>query len=94
MFLGAGDTLASIVGKKLGRVRLQSRSPKTIEGTVAGVLGMVIMWWGLHVGGLVQLGGRWGSVVLATCAASLLEASTSQVDNLYVPLVYFALLAV
>lgn len=39
--LGVGDSMASIVGKRFGRIRWAA-SPKTVEGTVAFVLSMVL----------------------------------------------------
>ena len=52
-------------------------------------------WWLLaaaapSLGG--QLAGSWALLALATALSCLLEAVTAQLDNIFVPLHYFALL--
>lgn len=44
---------------------------------MAGVGGMMALWGGLHVLGLVTLTGSVGRLVAATLVAAALEASTS-----------------
>ena len=41
-------------------------------------------------GGKVGSAGEWGLVAVCTGLACLLEAFTSQIDNLFLPLVYYA----
>eukprot|EP00879_Flechtneria_rotunda_P019509 GHRR01020491.1.p2 GENE.GHRR01020491.1~~GHRR01020491.1.p2 ORF type:complete len:146 (-),score=24.57 GHRR01020491.1:250-687(-) len=90
VIIGAGDTAASMVGKMLGRVPVHDGSRKTVEGTVAGILSSLGAWclllWGAGVPG-----GSWRwwlQLLLATAGAGLMEACTSQLDNILLPLWY------
>jgi len=47
---------------------------------------------GTVVGSGPAAGVSWAGLALATAAACLLEAATTQLDNIFVPLQYFALL--
>lgn len=103
MVIGFGDTMASVVGRAHGRVPIHHGSRKTGEGTLAGALSTIIAWWVLLLsaglwGRGVQMvaGGGWGlgasgwcNLILVTLGASLLEACTSQLDNVLIPLWYF-----
>ncbi|KAG6330838.1 hypothetical protein ID866_8254 [Astraeus odoratus] len=52
--LGVGDALASIVGKRFGKHRWFAGSPKTVEGSVAFVLSLVVCAWLLRIFRLVE----------------------------------------
>ncbi|ORY82330.1 hypothetical protein BCR35DRAFT_81373 [Leucosporidium creatinivorum] len=84
LVLGVGDALASIVGKYLGRLRWPGTS-KTVEGTTAFVLSIAFCAWLLRVTGLTPPFSM-PRYLLATTLAALLEASSSQNDNLIIPL--------
>ena len=90
--LGIGDTLSSVVGYCLGRCRLFTDSPKTLEGLAAGVAGMLAAWmailWLAVPGGPGLQWAQASGLVLITLAAGLLEAATHQLDNMMVPLYY------
>lgn len=47
---------------------------------------------GLSEGLAPNAGVSWASIITATTAACLLEAATTQLDNIFVPLQFFALL--
>lgn len=80
--LGIGDTMASVVGKTFGRLRWPG-SLKTVEGTLAGIISQLLFVWTLQCSGLLSLPSeRWLHVSLAVTAGSLLEAWTSQIDNI------------
>lgn len=80
--LGIGDTMASIVGKSLGRFRWPG-SVKTVEGTLAGILSQLLFLLMLHYTGVLSLPKeRWLPVSAAVTAGSLLEAWTLQIDNI------------
>ncbi|KAJ7385455.1 hypothetical protein OS493_016539 [Desmophyllum pertusum] len=80
--LGIGDTMASVIGKKLGRYRWPG-SLKTVEGTLAGIISQLLFLWTLHYTGLLWLPReRWLPVSAAVTVGSLLEAWTSQIDNI------------
>jgi len=83
--------LASIAGSR-----------KTVEGTAGGALATLVGWAALLAaapsgGGaafhaIVAPGAGWVALAGATAGACLLEAATTQLDNVFVPLHLFALL--
>jgi dolichol kinase len=92
--IGIGDAVASVVGSLLGRVSICRGSRKTVEGTVAGAVAtwvcmrlLLLQGDGGGSGGGAMV--RWG---VATFLSSLLEASTSQLDNLFIPLHFYTVL--
>ena len=99
--LGVMDAMASVVGCSIGRhsweALLARRTAaaggggKTVEGTVGGVLSVVVLhlcvlsvvgWDGMSVW-------SFGCWCMATTAVGLMEAWTSQIDNLVLPLYYY-----
>ena len=93
MIIGVGDAIASVVGVLWGRIHLHKGSLKTLEGTAAGIFAAMCGWWGLFYaqGWLNSLSRmQWATLLVTTIAAGLLEALTHQLDNLLVPLHYFA----
>ena len=104
--LGVGDAMASVVGVALGRTPWGGvlgwgvgGGGKTVEGTVGGVVAVIIVHavvrWagigvreeeGIWVGGAIW---RWLAWVGATVAMGLMEAWTLQIDNLVLPLYYY-----
>ncbi|KAJ2963380.1 hypothetical protein NQZ79_g1598 [Umbelopsis isabellina] len=93
--LGFGDAMASLVGKRFGRIHW-FRSHKTIEGTMAFVLsvlfgsGLILYTTApLSVGFDISWWLWYTFVVLMT---GLMEAFSTQNDNLVVPLFMFALI--
>ena len=83
--LAVGDSAAAAVGKALGRVRWPGTGGRTVEGSVA--------FFASTAATLVFAAGRPGASLLplaaAVAGATAIEAFTSQVDNLVLP-VYFA----
>ena len=97
--LGMGDAVASVVGIHLGRCRWPG-TRKTVEGTAAAAASMLLLL--LLLRRLLQ-GGRghaewlgpatdWWAAALCTALVCLLEAWTSQIDNLFLPIYYCAVL--
>jgi len=108
LVLGVGDSMASIIGKRYGKNRWPG-TRKTFEGTsaavvstiIAGVLIFIVLhpmsaptniWLfpgsaSLHSLQLVGL-------AVATSLACLLESFTTQIDNLFLPLFYEALITI
>jgi dolichol kinase len=89
---GIGDAIASIVGSQLGRIPMAEGTNKTVEGTAAGAIASLASWCLLSIfsdGAMPPL--PWLKLAVVTALSSLLEAVTSQLDNLVVPLHYFAL---
>ncbi|KXJ11908.1 Dolichol kinase [Exaiptasia diaphana] len=90
--LGVGDTLASLVGKKYGQNNWPG-SNKTLEGTMAGLMAQFIFIGLLSRTGVVRVV-NWVATALCVAACSLLEAWTSQIDNLVLPPFLYALIVV
>ncbi|KAI8145306.1 hypothetical protein BJV82DRAFT_33585 [Fennellomyces sp. T-0311] len=101
--LGFGDAAASLVGKKWGRYRWPG-TKKTVEGTVAFVIAvytssLLIMYVSALLGissasRFVTSAGRgeWGSFLITASMTGLLEAFSSQNDNIMIPLYIYALI--
>jgi dolichol kinase len=75
--LGVGDAMAAVIGKTYGRFRW-GRNRRTLEGSVA-------MWISMIVGGGLVVD-QWSLLLEATTLATLLEAFTTDMDNLILPL--------
>ncbi|KAM4096477.1 hypothetical protein ACJW30_08G107700 [Castanea mollissima] len=93
--LGIGDTMASMVGHKYGALRCSKTGKKTIEGTAAGITSMLaacsILLPLLASTGYIFTQ-HWLSLLLAVTVCGLLEAYTAQLDNAFIPLVFYSLL--
>jgi dolichol kinase len=101
VIIGFGDTAASVVGRALGRVPVHAGARKTAEGTAAGAAAAAAGWAAVLAAGAPAAAraaapGWAGALAAATAGACQLEAVTSQLDNILIPLWYFphALLAV
>ncbi|XP_020599987.1 dolichol kinase EVAN isoform X1 [Phalaenopsis equestris] len=93
--LGIGDTMASMVGHKYGVLRWSKTGKKTIEGTAAGitsVLASCSILLPLMASTGYILSQHWLSLVVAVSVTGLLEAYTTQLDNAFIPLVFYSLL--
>ncbi|WVR05441.1 hypothetical protein IAU60_002457 [Kwoniella sp. DSM 27419] len=88
--LGVGDALASIVGRRIGRVRWSTASGKTVEGSIAFLVSMLLCSGLLWLLGLVE---PFNPVpyTIATTLATLLEAFSAQNDNLILPMYGWAM---
>lgn len=92
------------MGSLYGRHPLCRGSSKTVEGTAAAAAATLAAWWALAAaaralggGGAVALaagggGSGWAGLAAATALSCLLEGVTTQLDNVFMPLHYFALL--
>lgn len=93
--LGIGDTMASMVGHKYGVLRWSKTGKKTIEGTAAGITSVLaacsVLFPHLASTGYF-LTEHWISLLLAVTVSGLLEAYTAQLDNAFIPLVFYSLL--
>ncbi|KAI3867176.1 hypothetical protein MKW92_000070 [Papaver armeniacum] len=93
--LGIGDTMASMVGYKYGVLRWSKTGKKTIEGTAAGITSVlaacsVLLPLLASTGFIISQ--HWISLLIAVTASGLLEAYTAQLDNAFIPLVFYSLL--
>lgn len=93
--LGIGDTMASMIGYKYGVLRWSKTRKKTIEGTAAGITSVLaacsILVSLLASSGYI-LSQNWLSLLIAVTLSGLLEAYTAQLDNAFIPLVFYSLL--
>ncbi|KAJ3828227.1 hypothetical protein F5880DRAFT_1531880 [Lentinula raphanica] len=91
LVLGVGDALASIIGKRVGIHRWSPTTNKTLEGSFAFTLSVVLSAWLLRLFGLTE---QFSTLRYATVIgmASLLEALSDQNDNVTLPLFSFSLL--
>ncbi|EOY34458.1 hypothetical protein QUC31_018434 [Theobroma cacao] len=93
--LGIGDTMASMVGHKYGVLRWSKTGKKTIEGTAAGITSVLaacsVLLPLLASKGYV-LTQHWFPLLIAVTTSGLLEAYTAQLDNAFIPLVFYSLL--
>ncbi|CAH8363660.1 unnamed protein product [Eruca vesicaria subsp. sativa] len=93
--LGIGDTMASMVGHKYGVLRWSKTGKKMVEGTAAGITSMMAVCYVLvpvvaSMGYILSQG--WWSLLVAVTATGMLEAYTVQLDNAFIPLVFYSLL--
>ncbi|XP_073140155.1 dolichol kinase EVAN isoform X2 [Henckelia pumila] len=93
--LGIGDTMASMVGHKYGVLRWSKSGKKTIEGTAAGITSVLAACFVLlpllaATGYIFTM--HWFSLIVAVTISGLLEAYTAQLDNAFIPLVFYSLL--
>ncbi|XP_024983399.1 dolichol kinase EVAN isoform X1 [Cynara cardunculus var. scolymus] len=93
--LGIGDTMASMVGYKYGVLRWSKTGKKTVEGTAAGITSVLAACSALLP--LLAATGHmftqhWLSLLSAVTLSGLLEAYTAQLDNAFIPLVFYSLL--
>lgn len=94
--LGIGDTMASVVGYNWGSFRLSSNSKKTLEGAVAGTVSMLLACLAVHLMFIQSslITAEWASLIVAALCTGLMEAYTTQLDNAFLPLIFYALLIV
>ncbi|SPP74471.1 dolichol kinase [Drosophila guanche] len=89
--VGVGDTAASVVGSKLGR-NMWGNSSRSLEGTIAFVVSILLSVWLLEATGLLAMTqAKWFATIFAAINSALVEAFTDQVDNLVLPLVFYIL---
>ncbi|KAL4074815.1 hypothetical protein V8B97DRAFT_1868302 [Scleroderma yunnanense] len=91
--LGVGDALASIVGKRIGKHRWFAGSPKTVEGSIAFVVSIIMCASLLRIFGLVDDFSMTQYAGVVTLAAAF-EGFSDQNDNLTLPLYMWSMLVV
>lgn len=104
LILGVADSAASAVGRRYGRHKIL-QTHKSLEGTLGGVVCTMLGWVAVAV--LLNLtagrpllclgngvaGASWSTVSAAVVGSCLLEAVTTQLDNIFLPLHHCALLS-
>lgn len=90
--VGVGDTVASIFGSAAGEIRWPG-TKKTFEGTATSVFAQIIaVAIFLMVDTSINLNASYSWVVGSIAMVAMLEAYTSQIDNLLLPLYLYVLL--
>lgn len=91
--LGVGDTAASVVGSRIGKHHWPGTS-KTVEGTLAAIIAQFSFYLPLLLLTAVQSVWPVSTVLLAVilCLASFLEAFTTQVDNIALPIYVYPMM--
>lgn len=93
--IGIGDTFASVIGSKIGRHKWSGKSQKSVEGTIASILGQCAFIYCLNYFGFLYLNTRLMAISgIAVISNALIEAFTDQVDNLILPIITYAILAI
>ena len=86
--LGVGDSIASVVGVRYGTRRWPG-THKTFEGSAAAaaaILLMLAVLFQLH--NIDCSAAHWAVLAACTGLVCTLEAVTTQIDNLYLPLLF------
>lgn len=98
LILGAGDAAAAVIGSKYGTIKWIG-GRKTVEGTVAGIVATIAcaeiflrMWFFQGDMSAKQIQAIRQSVILAATTTLFLEAFTTQIDNLVLPLFFVSAL--
>lgn len=89
--IGIGDSAASAVGSKCGRFHWK-HSKKTVEGTLASIISQALIVYCLFYYGFVSGEETLIRSGIAIVVTSLIEAKTTQIDNLVLPLLMYILL--
>ena len=88
--IGIGDSAASIVGSRMGHLKWPYSPTKSIEGTVASIIAQLVFLQLLFLNNFMEYQFGLG-VLLPVILTALLEAHTTQVDNIILPLTMYFL---
>lgn len=83
LVLGIGDSCASLVGRKYGRLHWP-RSSKTVEGTLAFLASVVLSVYALRMLRMVEAFNVW-NLTLISMLLAIVEGISEQNDNLVLP---------
>lgn len=91
--IGVGDTSASYIGSNFGKLRWKGTT-KTIEGTLACIFSQLgFVYFLYYLGCLPYLNAEHLlRILVSILLSSVIEAKTTQIDNLVLPLVMFLIL--
>ncbi|XP_051961443.1 dolichol kinase-like [Xyrauchen texanus] len=90
--VGVGDTVASVFGSTVGEIRWPG-TKKTFEGTASSVFAQIIaVVIFLIADSSINLNASYSWVVGSITMVAMLEAFTSQIDNLLLPMYLYILL--
>jgi len=92
LILGVGDSFASIVGSRIGSVRWLAHSKKTVEGTIAAYLSVKAVSYIISFFGIFPMSAMDLKFEVATVCVAVFEGVLTQIDNLFLPILYCILL--
>uniref|UniRef100_A0A1A9WJ03 dolichol kinase n=1 Tax=Glossina brevipalpis TaxID=37001 RepID=A0A1A9WJ03_9MUSC len=91
--IGFGDTAASVLGSKYGRIKWKNGS-RTLEGSLAFIIATFIPILILNSFSFITLTiPQWFVVTMAVIVSALVEAHTDQIDNLVLPLIFYIIVS-
>ncbi|AGO10503.1 AaceriABR051Cp [[Ashbya] aceris (nom. inval.)] len=82
--LGVGDSLASIVGRRYGKLRWPGTN-KTVEGTLAFIVASVVLCLSCQHAFLAFEGVSSRNIILACVVSGILEGNSDLNDNILIP---------
>ena len=88
--IGIGDSAASIVGSRIGHLKWPHSPTKSVEGTIASIVCQLAFLQLLFLNNILEYQSGLG-VLVPVIATALLEAHTTQVDNIVLPLTMYFL---
>ena len=88
--IGIGDSAASIVGSRIGHLKWPHSPSKSVEGTIASIICQLAFLQLLFLNNILEYQSGLG-VIVPVIATALLEAHTTQVDNIVLPLTMYFL---
>lgn len=94
--IGFGDTAASLVGNLIGRHKW-SKSKKTLEGSVGAIIAQIAssIWFLCYFNSCNELSCQIIiQIIIISVIVAVIEAKTSQIDNLILPLYHYLLVSV
>ena len=101
--IGFGDTAASVIGNLMGRHKWK-RSKKTIEGSIGAIIAMVLssVWlMNLYSGSsyselyiIISEVQIMIPIIIISILVAVIEAKTSQIDNLILPLYHYMFVSI
>ena len=93
--VGVGDSAASFIGSRYGRIKWPRSNNKTIEGTVSSIIAQLVVLEFFVLTNLLEYHNLLDlSVWFPILFTSLVEAYTTQVDNVVLPLIMYILFSI
>mmetsp|Transcript_12204 Transcript_12204/g.12029 ORF Transcript_12204/g.12029 Transcript_12204/m.12029 type:complete len:113 (-) Transcript_12204:33-371(-) len=92
IFLGVGDSMAAIMGKKQGRGYWYPGTRKTVIGSFYLILSVAVAYTGIIMIFCPKMYLETKYLLGSVVVAGLLEGLTQQFDNLVCPILFYSLL--
>lgn len=86
IILGIGDTLACLIGVNYGKLKFEYNG-KSVEGTVSGIVGSILLF--IVIVGVKE---TLQFALIPIVLSFIFEAITDHLDNLFLPIINFAMI--